>query len=139
MRVMTFGTFDNLHPGHRNYFSQAGKFGDELIIVVARDKNVLALKGRLPQEKEKIRERKVRQALKELGIKGKVVLGNIKDRWLVIKKYQPDIICLGYDQKTNLAQLKSAIAGWRFFCQIKRLKSYHPEKYKSSYCWGEKK
>ncbi|MFA6194843.1 MAG: adenylyltransferase/cytidyltransferase family protein [Patescibacteria group bacterium] len=134
MRVMTFGTFDNLHPGHLDYFKQARLFGDELIVIIARDKNVLAIKKRAPQDDEKTRQRKVRRALKELGITGRAVLGNLKNRWLILKKYRPEIICLGYDQQVDLPQLKSEIAGFRFFCKIKRLKAHHPEKYKSSFC-----
>jgi len=137
MLVMAFGTFDNLHPGHLNYFKQACRFGDELIIIVARDRNVLAIKKRAPQENEGTRRRKVSQALKSLKIEGKTVLGNIKNRWLVLKKYRPDIICLGYDQRVDLPQLKSEIAKFRLFCKIKRMKPYHPEKYKSSYCRGK--
>ena len=131
---MTFGTFDNLHPGHLDYFKQAGLLGDELIVVVARDKNVLAIKKHIPQDDEKIRQLRVNSALKDLGIKGRAILGNLKNRWLVLKKYRPEIICLGYDQKVDLSQLKSEIAGFRLFCKIKRLKAYHPEKYKSSFC-----
>ncbi len=134
MRVMTFGTFDNLHPGHLDYFKQARLFGDELIVIIARDKNVLVIKKRAPQDDEKTRQRKVRRALKELGITGRAVLGNLKNRWLILKKYRPEIICLGYDQQVDLPQLKSEIAGFRFSCKIKRLKAHHPEKYKSSFC-----
>lgn len=134
MRVMAFGTFDNLHPGHLNYFKQACRFGDELIVVVARDKNVLDIKQRAAQEDEKIRRRHVSQALKKLEIPGKAVLGNLKNRWLVLKKYNPEIICLGYDQKVDLPQLKCEIAKFRLFCKIKRLRAYYPEKYKSSFC-----
>lgn len=134
MRVLAFGTFDNLHPGHLSYFFQAGKFGDELIVIIARDKNVLVIKKRWPQENEQIRRRKVTQALKELKIAGKAVLGSRQNRWLVLKKYRPGVICLGYDQKVDLPQLKSEIAKFRFCCKIKRLKPFHPEKYKSSYC-----
>lgn len=131
---MAFGTFDNLHPGHLDYFKQACRFGDELIVVVARDKNVLGIKQRAAQESETVRRRNVGQALKELKISGKAVLGNLKNRWLVLKKYEPDMICLGYDQKVDLPQLKREIAKFRLFCKIKRLRPYHPEKYKSSFC-----
>ncbi len=131
---MAFGTFDNLHPGHLDYFKQACVFGDELVVVIARDQNVLAIKKRKPQDSEKIRQRNVRRALKDLDIKGKAILGNLKNRWLVLKKYRPEIICLGYDQNVDLPQLKSEISGFRLFCKVKRLKAYHPEKYKSSFC-----
>ncbi|MCX6794453.1 MAG: adenylyltransferase/cytidyltransferase family protein [Candidatus Falkowbacteria bacterium] len=137
MRVLAFGTFDNLHPGHLSYFSQAGKFGDELIVIIARDKNVLVVKRRRPQEDESIRRGKVAQALKELRIEGKAVLGNKQNRWLVLKKYHPEVICLGYDQKVDLSQLKGEIVKFRFCCKIERLKPFHPEKYKSSYCRGK--
>jgi FAD synthetase len=42
--VMTFGTFDRLHPGHEYYLSEARKYGDCLITVVARDKTVVDIK-----------------------------------------------------------------------------------------------
>jgi len=29
----------------------------------------------------------------------RVVLGNLKNKYAIIKKFKPDIICLGYDQK----------------------------------------
>lgn len=130
---MVFGTFDNLHPGHLNYFKQARRFGGELIIIVARDKNVLKIKGRRPQQNEKLRARKIRTACKELGYQGKVVLGSLTNQWAVLEKYQPEVICLGYDQQVDLKKLKSELVKARLFCKIKRLKAYRPEKYKSSY------
>lgn len=133
MRVMVFGTFDHLHPGHLDYFKQARRFGKDLIIVVARDRNVLKIKGRQAERKEANRARIIRQKLKKLGWTATVALGGRENRWAVIKKYHPDFICLGYDQKVDLKKLRSEIAGWRFFCKIKRLKAYQPEKYKSSY------
>ena len=134
MRVMAFGTFDNFHPGHISYLSQAGVFGGELIVIVARDTNVLQGKGRLPQENEEIRRQKVEDAVKDLGIHGRVILGNLVDRWQLVKELRPNIICLGYDQQVDLEALERFIAAERFFCEIKRLTSYHPEKYKSSFC-----
>lgn len=134
MRVMAYGTFDNFHPGHFFYLEKAGNYGDELIVVVARDENVLKIKGHLPQEEENIRRQKVEEAIRDLGFKGKAILGHLKDRWQVVKEYRPDIICLGYDQPVNLETLKEVIESERFFCEIKRLDSYFPDKYKSSFC-----
>lgn len=132
MRAIAFGTFDNLHLGHLSYLSQAGSFGDELIVVVARDANVLKGKGRLPQENEEVRRQKVEDAVKELGLKSRVILGNKVDRWQLLRELRPDIICLGYDQQVDLKALDELIASERFFCEIKRLNPHHPEKYKSS-------
>lgn len=42
--VMAFGTFDVFHPGHEYYLTQAKKYGDILIVVVARDKTVEKVK-----------------------------------------------------------------------------------------------
>ncbi|MFA5021982.1 MAG: adenylyltransferase/cytidyltransferase family protein [Patescibacteria group bacterium] len=123
-KVMVFGTFDGLHAGHLNLFKQAKKFGDQIIVVIARDKNVKKIKGRLP----KFNELKRLGGIKKINIADTVVLGQIRDPYQVIKKYQPDIICLGYDQVNFTADLK------KLFPKIKiiRLKSYQPNIYKSS-------
>ena len=117
---MVFGTFDLLHKGHLNFFEQARKHGDYLIIVVARDKTVKKIKARLPHHKEKKRLKDVRP------FADKAVLGYIRDRYKVIKNLRPDIICLGYDQKVNEEELE------KFKIPIKRMKAYKEHKYKSS-------
>jgi FAD synthetase len=148
MRVMVFGTFDNLHPGHLNYLWQARHFGAglmetgkpgakkvplEIIAVIARDKNVMSIKGRRPQQSERQRAAQVRTTFKTAGWSGKAVLGSLADKWAVLKKYRPDFIGLGYDQKVDRKKLKGALASAGLFCKIKRLKPYQPEKFKSSY------
>ncbi len=132
MRVMVFGTFDCLHPGHLNYLQQARGFGDEVIVIVARDSNVQNLKGHWPQENETQRLEHLRAVLAQEAGKFKIVLGAKNNIYLVLKKYQPDIIALGYDQQVNLTRLEEEILKLRFSTRIKRLKPYHPEKYKSS-------
>ncbi len=117
---MIFGTYDILHKGHLNFFEQARKYGDYLIIIVARDKTVEKVKARKPLNNEKKRLKTVEK------FAVKAVLGYIKDRYKVIKEFRPDVICLGYDQKASLKDLK------KFKIPIKRLKSYKPHKYKSS-------
>jgi FAD synthetase len=126
--VMIFGTFDILHPGHENFFEQARLKGDYLIVVVARDKNVFKNKGRVPKYNEKERLEFVRKT----GLADKITLGNVNDQYLIIKKYQPDIICIGYDQKVNLEELRKKIKEYNLSTKIFKLKSYYPEKYKSS-------
>lgn len=127
--VMTFGTFDIFHKGHESYLRQAKKFGDCLIVVVARDKTVKKIKGKLPKNDEKSRLRTVKQS----AMADEAVLGGLSDKYAVIRKHKPDVICLGYDQivdeikltrKLKSFGLKSAI--------IKRLRPYRPEMYKSS-------
>lgn len=121
---MVFGTFDTLHPGHLSFFKQARKYGDYLTIVVARDINVKKIKGRLPKNNEKVRIKR----LKAKKTADKVILGQIRDPYKVIRLERPNIICLGYDQRSFDKNLK------KLFPKIKviRLKSYKPNIYKSS-------
>jgi len=118
-KVMVFGTFDLLHRGHLNFFQQAKEHGDYLIVVIARDKTVQKLK-RKPHHSEKERLAIVKPHV------DKVILGNLRDRHKVIEKYQPDVICLGYDQRFFLDILKN------YKIPVKKMKSYYPGKYKSS-------
>lgn len=121
-KVMLFGTFDIVHPGHVNLFRQARKFGDYIIAVIARDLTVEKLKGKLPRNGEKARQR----ALKRLNLADKVVLGNLRDKYGAIKRYRPDVICLGYDQAAFTDELKN------LGIKVIRLKSFQPNKFKTS-------
>ncbi len=117
---MVFGVFDVLHKGHLNFFEQARKYGDYLIVVVARDKTVKKIKGNFPRNNEKQRLKTIRKYA------DKSVLGYIRDKYKVIRNFKPDIICLGYDQNASLKELR------KFKIPIKRLKPYKPNQYKSS-------
>lgn len=128
-KVMVFGTFDVFHRGHENFLQQARKYGDFLIAVVARDKTVEKVK----KHKTKNNEKKRVLVLKNSGLADKVVLGNLDDKYAIIKKYKPDVICLGYDQNTFTKELKEKLQEFKLDkMRIIRLKSYHPKKYKSS-------
>jgi FAD synthetase len=120
---MCFGVFDKLHPGHKSYINQAKDCVQKLIVVVAKDKNVLKIKGKLPFENERIRLHKV----KTMSGADKAVLGRLEDKYYWLKKLNPDIIFLGYDQKADIDEIKKI-----FFGKIKRLKSFKPLIYKSS-------
>lgn len=129
INVMVFGTFDIFHPGHRSFLIQAKKKGDYLIAVVARDKTVKETKKQETRNKEEVRLRVVKKS----GLADKVVLGGFKDKYAVIKKYQPDVICLGYDQKYFIKELGRKLEEFKLEkTKILRLKSYKPEIYKSS-------
>ena len=123
IKVMVFGTFDRLHPGHRHFLAQAKRHGDYLIAVIARDRNVEKFKNKNPHDSED--ERRVKIA--DVPAVDRAVLGQIKDVYKVIKKEQPDVICLGYDQQVNLGELKKHFTG-----PIIRLKAHKPEIHKTS-------
>lgn len=124
-RVLSCGTFDHLHPGHRSFLEQAAALGRELVVVIARDENVRRLKGRSPDHDEEER----RSRVESLGIADQVRLGHPGADFLrVVVEVQPEIIALGYDQRPPPG-LQEA------FPQVKIvvLKPFFPEKYKSSF------
>lgn len=125
--VMAFGTFDLLHPGHISFLNQTKKYG-ELIVIIARDKTVRRLKGKLPIHSEKQRL----EAIKGLKLAARVILGSLTDKYAAIKKYQPDIIALGYDQTYFTEKLKPELKKLKLTTKIIRLKSYQPHKFKTS-------
>lgn len=128
-KVMIFGTFDIFHKGHINFLKQARKYGDYLIVVIARDKTVKEVKGEFPQSKEKKRAR----VIKDNTLADEVILGSQTDKYAAIKKYKPAVICLGYDQKFFIDNLKDELLKLKLKnTRVIRLKSYYPEKYKSS-------
>jgi FAD synthetase len=124
-RVLSCGTFDHLHPGHRSFLEQAAALGDELVVVVARDENVQRLKGRLPDHREEERRARV----EALGLASQVCLGYPGADFLrIVAELDPQIIALGYDQKPPPG-LQAAFPQ----VQLVVLKPYYPEKYKSSF------
>lgn len=126
--VMTFGTFDYLHAGHEYYLKEASKLGHEMVTVVARDATVKKVKGEYPDNNELVRKR----AIEESDIDTKVVLGNIGDKYEVLRKFKPDIICLGYDQYTFTQKLQKELIDQKLDAEIVRLKPYKPDVFKSS-------
>jgi len=129
VKVMAFGSFDILHKGHIHYLQEAKSYGDHLIVVVARDINILRFKHQTPKNHENIRLAKI----KELDFVNETVLGNEKDIFNVLIEHKPDIICLGYDQNTaSKNRLTEELKRRKIDAKIIRAKSYMPEKYKSS-------
>lgn len=122
---MVFGTFDILHPGHLDLFKQAKKFGDQLLVVVARDQTVVKVKGRLPHHSERSR----RAAVAKLELVSKAILGDRTDPMQLIRTYQPSVVCLGYDQQAFVDQLYHSFPKLK----IVRLKAHQPERFKSSF------
>lgn len=117
-----------IHPGHRNFLKQARKYGEYLIVVVARDKTVEEVKKTTVNH-----ERKRLKNMKDSKLADKVILGSLVDKYAAIKKYHPDAICLGYDQKYFIDGLKGELERANLTkTKIIRLKPYKPEIYKTS-------
>ncbi len=128
-KIMVFGTFDGLHKGHINFFQQAKNFikNSYLIVSIARDKNVLKIKGHKPKIKEKARLALV----KKCNFVDKAILAGKDDYLPHILKEAPDVIALGYDQVAYVKNLKKDLKNKDFIIKIIRLKPYREKIYKS--------
>lgn len=128
VRVLAFGTFDHFHAGHEAYLTQAAALGDELIVVIARNETVTHLKGRAPDTDERERLKRVKAA----KIAGKVVLGELKNKYAVIEKFRPGVIALGYDQFAFTHRLHKFLIDSKIDAKIVRIPPFKPAVYKSS-------
>lgn len=101
-KIMVFGAFDGVHPGHLNFLEQAKKLGDYLIVSVGTDKNVEAIKGSNPlfSQKERL------ALVSSFKIVDQAVIGAQKDFYKAIARMKPDIICLGYDQWASVDDVR---------------------------------
>ncbi|MEI7621813.1 MAG: adenylyltransferase/cytidyltransferase family protein [Candidatus Moraniibacteriota bacterium] len=128
-KVLVFGTFDIFHRGHRDFLKQAKRHGEFLRVVVARDVTVARVKGHLPRYSEQERA----AIVKASRLADEVVLGSLNDRYGVVRDFAPEVICLGYDQKQSLAELRRKLAETGLErTKIVRLVAYQPETFKSS-------
>ena len=128
-RIMVFGTFDGLHPGHINFLKQAKNLARNsfLIVSIARDKNVLKIKGKYPDKNERERIKLVKKS----KLADKVILSGLKNHIPHIVKERPDIIALGYDQRAYIRNLKKDLKNKGILVKITRLKPYRKKIYKN--------
>lgn len=126
MKVVVFGTFDLLHEGHLYFIKEAKKLGEELTVVVARDKNVEKFKHKSATHNEEERLKNV-QNIPEVD---NTVLGDEEDIYKVIENEKPDIIALGYDQ--NEQNIYEELEKRGIKIKVIRLEGFEEKKYKTS-------
>lgn len=129
MKVMVFGAFDGLHPGHLDFFKQAKIHGNFLIVSVGTDKNVTKIKGKKP-----LFNQEERLALVGcIKLVDEAVLGSETDFYRAINKHQPDVICLGYDQWASEKDVRVGLDSVGLFkTKIVRLVPHMESRAKSS-------
>lgn len=130
-RIMVFGTFDIIHPGHEDLFSKARSLASDpyLIVSVARDVTAHRIKGFRPRSDERTR----RAALQEHPLVDEAVLGDAEGYTEHIVAAKPDIIALGYDQIGEYVDtLEQDLAAVGLQPRIVRMTSHKPEVYKTS-------
>lgn len=126
--VMCFGSFDVLHPGHLFYLREAKKYGDNLVVVVAKDSTIKKIKNKQPKYNEKQRLEHIR----DIPFVNKAVLGYEEDPYEIIEEINPDVICLGYDQDSFSENLKEKLNKRGMNPRIYRIGPYKEDVYKSS-------
>lgn len=125
---VVFGVFDGLHEGHKYFLNEALSAAEELIVVVALDSAVIALKGKKP--KHTLQERV--DAIGGLNSSLRVVAGDeIKGEWSVIHKEEPNMVFLGHDQGDIAEELAKLGVVFQY------LSAHEPERYKSSILYPE--
>ncbi len=129
LNVLTFGSFDHIHPWHEYYLKQASKYGNKLITIVASDENIKKIKSMAPLHS--LNERI--ESLRNLKISEIIEPGSNSNpmKWLEI--YKPHVICLGYDQRWKFVErLPEELKKIWFKSKIIRSPSYKPDIFKSS-------
>lgn len=134
--ALVFGVFDGFHDGHRVFLEQVNHVAQKIIVVVAQDAMVRDLKGKWPHNSLGRRINDIRDS----GLVDMVVAGDlVRYSWSSIRTYQPDVIAVGYDQH----DLKKALEQYQESSltpfDIVTLDPHHPEKFKSSIIYGQKK
>ena len=133
-KVMAFGSFDFLHPGHIHYLTKASLLGDYLIVVVARDSSIRSMKGRSPVFRQKDRARLVGSLRM---VDRQAIVGNRimrpTDMYRIIVQHRPNVIAFGYDQHVDLPRSRVWLRENKIRCRVVRIRSsLNPDAYKSS-------
>jgi len=121
-RILVFGTFDGLHPGHMYFLQQAQALG-ALHVVVAHDETVKKVKNHPPQHTQSERCRVLQKKFPDAV----VMPGGTSGYLLPVQHISPDLVCLGYDQS-----LPPGVTADMIPCPMRRLLPMQPERYKSS-------
>lgn len=130
-RVMVFGTFDIIHPGHEHFFAQARALVPDpyLIVSVARDSAAERTRGVAPRSNEHKRV----EALARHPLVDRAILGDEVGYMEHIAGEKPDIIALGYDQLGEYVEnLERDLRDAGLSTKIVRLEAHRPDVYKTS-------
>jgi FAD synthetase len=106
--VLVFGTFDVFHNGHDYFLTRARELGDRLVVGVARDAHVRALKGHTPIQDQETRLERVRR---HPCVSDAVLCDEMLGQYEIVLRVRPDLIALGFDQGQLEVNLRSWMKG----------------------------
>ncbi|MDR3102601.1 MAG: FAD synthase [Methanocalculaceae archaeon] len=116
--VVATGTFDILHPGHLFYLEESKKLGDELWVIVARERNVMHKPRPVVPEKQRLR------MISGLQCVDHAVLGDREDIFRPIAEIDPDIVTLGFNQMFSEELLLSQMREHGIRADVVRIGDY---------------
>jgi FAD synthetase len=130
--VLASGTFDLLHLGHVRFLEEAKKAGGknaELVVIVARDNTVKAMKGKTPVMSEDQR----RALVESLRVVDEAVLG-LDDFSIdkVIEQIKPDVIAVGHDQDGIEREVQNAMKKRNFSVEVVKIGRFGTKELNSS-------
>lgn len=124
--IVATGTFDILHPGHIFYLEESKKLGDELWVIVAREKNVVHKPRPIVSEDQRLR------VIQSLRCVDHAILGDFTDMYKPIMEINPDIITIGFNQKWSEDKLKAEMHERGIFSDVVRIGEYRGSPFTSS-------
>ncbi|MEA5037002.1 Bifunctional protein HldE [bioreactor metagenome] len=117
-RVVATGTFDILHPGHIYYLEESKKLGDELWVIVAREKNVVHKPRPIVSEEQRLK------MIRSLKCVDHAVLGDHIDMYKPIQEIDPAVITIGFNQKWSEEKLTQEMRERGISAEVVRIAEY---------------
>lgn len=128
-KVLVFGIFDILHPGHIEFLKSAKQRGDALVVSVGQDSASRKFKNKTPKHSLKDRIKLV-ESVKYVS---RAIAGDEdQGSYRILELEMPDVICLGYDQKKLAHDLGRWIKEHGTKTRIVFAKPYKERKYKTT-------
>ena len=118
-RVVATGTFDILHPGHIYYLEESRKLGDELHVIVARDRNVRHKPRPVIGEAQRLK------VVRALRVVDSAQLGDETDMFRPIREIRPVVITLGFNQHFQEEELQRALRERGIEAEVVRIGEYN--------------